>query len=611
VKGRFSADSPSSANDWQLKNSSPWNAVSLIKPYLRRYALRIVMGFIALIAVDFLQLWIPRIIKNAVDDLQQGIATSSGLITYGGYIVLIALAIAMLRFVWRELLLGFSRLLEMHLRNRMMSHVLTLDRAFFQRRTTGDIMALTTNDLSAVQLATGMGLVAAVDALFMGLAAIGFMAYIDWRLTLIAMAPMPFLAVFTRFLASRLHRRFKSVQEQFSTLTEFVRSSFSSIRLVKAYNQEGPQSARFNQLGEAYVRNNLRLAMVNGTLFPLSGMIGNLSLLLVVYFGGRMAIDGAITVGDFVAFITYLFMMTWPMMALGWVADLFQRGVTSLDRINALLLERPGLIAPVKGTTAVAIKGGISIRNLSFAYPYQKQPVLTHISIDIRPGRFIGVVGRTGSGKTTLCQLLARLYPVPDGTIFFDGKDVNRISLEDVRGAIAYVPQEVILFSDSVAFNITMGRKDATREEIEAAAKAAAIHDEIMEMSEGYRTRIGERGVKLSGGQRQRLAIARALLLDRPIIIIDDGLSAVDMETEHAIIRSIASYLKGHTCIIVSHRIAPVVDAEEIVVMDDGRIIERGTHSELLEKSSFYATIYRQQTSLPGPFEVMVQKNAT
>lgn len=599
------------AGEKTAKEVNPWTAVRIISPYLKRYSIRITVGFLALIAVDFLQLCVPRIIKNAVDDLQTSLATSNRLLVYGAIIIAIALAIAVLRFVWRKLLLGFSRRLEMHLRNRMISHILTLDKAFFQRRTTGEIMALATNDLSSVQLATGMGLVAAVDALFMGLAAIGFMAFIDWRLTLMAIAPMPLLAILTRFLSSRLHRRFKRVQEQFSILTEYVRSSFSSIRLIKAYNQETEQAGRFDHLGTTYVRDNLRLAAIYGTLFPLSGLIGNLSLFIVLFFGGRMTIHGTITAGDFVAFITYLFMMTWPMMALGWVSDLFQRGVTSLDRIHALLKEQPALKSPAGAEQGISIRGAISIRSLSFGYPNQPRPVLKNISLDIRQGLLLGIVGRTGSGKTTLCHLLARLYPVPSGQILLDGTDINRLSLATVRSAIAYVPQEVVLFSESIAFNISMGRKDATWKEIEKVARAAAIHDEIMAMEHGYQSRIGERGVKLSGGQRQRLAIARALLLDRPIIIIDDGLSAVDMETEHAIIHSIASYLKGHTCIIVSHRLAPLADADEIVVMEEGRIVERGTHSQLLERSGFYATIYYQQTSLAGASELAGRVDAT
>ncbi len=558
--------------------------------------MRVSAGFFALMAVDFLQLVIPRVIKTAVDALQLGSATPRSLLISGAYIILLALAIAVLRFFWRNLLLGFSRSLETDLRGRLFAHVLTLDRAFFQRRTVGEIMALATNDLSSVQLASGMGLVAFVDAAFMGVAAIAFMAYINPGLTAIAIAPMPLLAILTRYLSARLHRHFKKVQEQFSSLTEFARSTFSGMRLIKAYNQEKLQSERFERMGRTYVRDNLRLSFVYGTLFPVSGFIGSASLLLVLIFGGRMVITGVITAGDFVAFINYLLLMTWPMMAIGWVADLFQRGMTSLGRIQALFDERPSLQDPASPVPAPALKGGIEVRNLAFTYPQQTRAALHDLNLEVREGQFLGIVGRTGSGKTTLCHLLTRLYPVADGTIFFDGRDVNGLPLAAIREAIAYVPQEVILFSDTIAFNITMGKPEAAQEEIEAAAKAAAIHDEIMAMKDGYQTRIGERGVKLSGGQRQRVAIARALLLDRPMIIIDDGLSAVDMETEHAIIRSIAGYLKGHTCIIVSHRIAPLADADEILVMERGRIVARGNHDEFLEASPFYATIYRQQS---------------
>jgi ATP-binding cassette subfamily B protein len=459
-------------------------------------------------------------------------------------------------------------------------------------------MALATNDLSSVQLAAGMGMVALVDAVFMGLAALGFMAYIDPVLTVIAVAPMPILALFTRFLSSRLHTRFKKVQEQFSLLTEFVRSNIVSIRLIKANNQESSQSARFEEMGATYIRDNVKLSLIYGTLFPISGLIGNASMLLVLFFGGRMAIRDAITAGDFVAFINYLYLMTWPMMAMGWVADLFQRGVTSLGRIESLLKEKPELKSAETAVSAMpAVRGDIRVENLTFTYPGHKEPTLRGINLHVRAGVFMGIVGRTGAGKTSLCHLLARLYPVEDNTIFFDGKDVNTLPLSAIRSGIAYVPQDVTLFSDTIAFNITMGKPDASQAEMATAARTAAIHDEIMTMKDGYRTRIGERGVKLSGGQRQRLALARALLLDRPVIIIDDGLSAVDMETEHAIIRSLAGYLKDRTCIIVSHRVAPLAEAQEIMVMEKGRIVDRGTHGELLDRSSFSATIYRQQTN--------------
>lgn len=579
------------------QTDSSWHSISLIVPIFRRHALRLLGGFLALILVDLLQLFIPRVVKWAVDSIQTGAATAAGLLEYGIYIVLIAMVIALFRFVWRQLILGFSRILETDLRGTMFSHLLFLDKSFFQKTTTGEVMALATNDLSSVQLATGMGIVAFVDAVFMGLAAFGFMLYIHPTLTIVAIAPMPVLAVLTRFLSSRLHRRFKSVQEQFSLLTEFVRSSIASIRLVKAYNQEDLQSARFSEMGEKYVRNNLRLAFVYGALFPISGFIGNASMLLVLVFGGRLTISGAITAGDFVAFINYLFIMTWPMMAMGWVADLFQRGVTSLSRIHALL-NTESVLSEHAGVSSVDItRGDIRIENLTFRYPGQIEPGIQSLSLTVPRGTLLGVVGRTGAGKTTLCNLLSRLYHVEDGTLFLDGNDVNTISIHSVRSAIAYVPQDAVLFSDTIAFNIALGKPDASSADIERVARAAAIHDEIIAMPRGYETRIGERGVKLSGGQRQRLAIARALLLERPIIIIDDALSAVDMETEHAIIQSIASYIRGRTCIIVSHRVAPLADATEILVMNNGRVVDRGPHEELIRRNAFYETIYTRQTS--------------
>ncbi len=573
--------------------------VSLLFPYFKKYGVRLTAGFAALLGVDFFQLWVPRFIKLAVDELEKGVATQAGLLRIAGFILLLALGIAVCRFVWRYFVIGFSRMLERDLRDRLLSHLLTLDRVFFQRHTTGELMALTTNDLSAVQLACGMGLIASVDAVVMTVAALGFMIYIDPLLTLIAVAPMPVLAVITRFLSARLHKRFRKVQEQFEKLTEFARSTLTTIRLVKAYTQESPQTMRFGRMGEEYIQQNLKLATVQGILFPISGLVANSSLLLVLFFGGSLTIKGIITAGDFVAFISYLFMLTWPMMAIGWVTNLFQRGATSLGRIQRILDEKPILFDNADGGTLQPVTGNISLKHLSFSYPGQSEPVLDDISLDIRPG-LLGVIGKTGCGKSTLCNIIARLYPVDDGKLYWDGRDVNSLTLSNVRGSIAYVPQEVTLFSETLHFNITLGKADASKEQVEKVARAAAIHEDIEALPEGYETRIGEKGVKLSGGQRQRIALARALLLDRPVIIIDDGLSAVDMETEHEIISSMAGYLKGRTCINVSHRVAPLVDADEILVMDKGRITAKGKHSFLLKSSSYYATIYKYQTEAQG-----------
>ena len=588
------------------KQNSSWRSVRLVLPFFRQYGLQLVVGFLSLLAVNGLQLLIPRIIKHAVDALQFGTASQTGLMKYGLLIVLMAFCIAIFRFGWRILILGFSRHLEKDLRDWMFSHLLTLDRFFFQRHTTGELMALATNDLAAVQLAGGMGLVAFADALVMSIAALSFMAYIHPGLTLIALAPMPVLALLTRILSARLHKYFKKVQEKFSQMTEFVRTTLSSMRLIKAYTQERTQTEGFNRLGRDYVKGNLRLAVVQGTLFPAAGLVANISLLLILFFGGRLTIQGVITIGDFVAFTSYLFMLTWPMMALGWVANLFQRGATSLERIQNILEQQTVFEQPAAPSAVPKKIENISVQDLSFRYQGQEQPVLKGVSLQISPG-LLGIVGRTGSGKTTLCHVLARLYPVDAGTILFSGVDVNEMSLDEVRSCIGMVPQDVTVFSDTIRANITMGRPRATDEQIEQVARAAAIHDEIITFPAGYDTRIGERGVKLSGGQRQRIALARVLLSERPIIIIDDGLSAVDIETEHQIIRSIGTFLQERICIVVSHRLAPLAEADRLLVMDDGRVVAQGSHNELLRENMFYRTIFEYQTSRGEKGELKIE----
>ena len=578
------------------ERGNSWQAVRMVFPFFRLYRLRLCMGFFALLAVNALQLIIPRIIKHAVDGLQNAEVSAASMLHYGIMIIGLAVCIALFRFGWRYMILGFSRHLEKDLRNWLFSHLLTLDRVFFQRSTTGEIMALATNDLAAVQLAGGMGLVAFADAVVLSLAALSFMAYIHPGLTLIALAPMPLLALLTRFLSGRLHRYFKKVQEQFSRLTEFARTSINSIRIIKAYTLERSQSQRFDEMGRIYVRDNLRLAKVQGTLFPVSGLIANTSMLMVLLFGGRLTINGVITIGDFVAFTSYLFMMTWPMMALGWVTNLFQRGVTSLQRIQNVLKEQPVIVSPSRPAPFPASVDTISVKNLTFVYAGQKDPILQNINLEIRQG-ILGLIGRTGSGKTTLAHLLARLYPVENNTLFWNGVDMNTLDLAEVRRRIALVPQDVTVFSDTVRANISMGKPGATQEEIEAVARAAAIHKEIVGLSEGYDTRLGEKGVKLSGGQRQRIALARALLSDRPVLIIDDGLSAVDIETEHEIIGSMRTFIKNRICMVVSHRLAPLAQADHLVVMDRGKVVAEGDHKHLLETNPFYATIYDYQTS--------------
>jgi len=570
------------------------NAFRLLRRSAGRYAWRLAAGFLCLALVDLLQLWIPRVMKHAVDGVSTG-ADTALLAARSAQIVGLALLIALLRYFWRWFLLGFSRLVERDIRQEMVNHVLTLDRTALHGRSTGEILALSGNDLASVQLAAGMGLVAFVDAVFMSVAALAFMAALHGGLTAIAVAPLPLLAMLTRILSARLHRRFVRVQEKFSELTECARTTLASIRLFKAYNQEEAQTARFDALGRSYVHHNLRAAMVQGTLFPFAGLVGNASVVLVLYFGGRLVMEKTISPGDFVAFIAYLHLLTWPMMAFGWVANLFQRGLTSLNRIHDLLLDRPFLHDPPRPLSVPSPPVTLRLHACTFTYPGMEKPVLRRCSITLAPG-ITGLVGPTGSGKSTLCQVLTRLYPIPDGTYTVNGIDVNHLRVADLRSLIAYVPQDGVLFSDTIAANIALGKPDATEADIVAAAQATAIHEEILAMENGYETRIGEKGVRLSGGQRQRIALARALLLDRPILIIDDGLSAVDTETEQVILSRLAEHGRGKTCLIISHRIAQLLNAHRLFVMEDGRIVDAGSHRELLERNAFYRTIHEHQT---------------
>ncbi len=547
----------------------------------------------ALLGVDFLQLTIPRILKKGIDSLSDGSAVQSDLLRLGLLICLIGILAALLRFCWRYLIIGFSRHLERDLRKKIFDHVICMDGSFFSRYSTGSIMAHSTNDLSAVQMACGMGLVAAIDALVMSIAAISFMFHIDPGLTLLALLPMPILALATRFLSGRLHHRFNRVQEQFSAMTEFARSSIASIRLLKAYTLEDSQTERFAKQGRAYVQSSIRVAIIQGLLFPIATLVGSSAMLLVLYFGGQLVMKETISMGDFVAFVTYLYMLIWPMMAVGWVANLSQRGATSLRRIHLLLSRSSQLLPGLPGQYPDAAT--FRFNKLSFSYPEFERIILDKVTLDITPG-ILGVTGPTGCGKTSLCQVLTRIYPVQNKSLFIGKSDVNDLSPESVQALISYVSQEALLFSYSVHDNIAFGRPDAELELIQKAAKAAAIHDEIEALPKGYNSMVGEKGVTLSGGQRGRIALARAILCDRPVIIIDDGLAAVDSGTEQAIIENIMPWLNGKTVIWVSQRVKQLAISDRILVLDQGRVDDLGPYEELVKCNTFLREISHRQS---------------
>ena len=564
-------------------------------PYFVRHRLRILLGLAALISVDLLQLLIPRVIKFAVDHLTDMTATPSLLALAGVIVALLALGIGVFRYIWRRLILGFSRIVEEDLRNRLYAKLLALSPAWFLSRGTGDIMAHATNDLEGVRMASGFGLVALVDSLGLGLAAVIFMLWIDPGLTALALLPMPLVTILTRRLSGTMFSRYLGVQQLFGRMTEQVREYLAGIRVVQAHVREDLIIEEMDRIGRQYVSDNIRLTLVAGSMFPLMLMFTNMSLAVVFYFGGRLAIFGEISPGDFVAFISYLNLLTWPMMALGWVVNLVQRGAASLERINRVLDEEPDIRDPADPVEPEDIQGGLAVSHLTFHYEGREERVLDDLSLDLPAGRISALVGRTGSGKTTLLNLLPRLFEPPDGTIRLDGTDVKKMSLAALRGAMGYVPQDGYVFSGTVAENLAFGRPGASEEELAAAARAAELDEDIRAFPGGYRTELGERGLRLSGGQRQRLALARALVLDPPLLILDDTLSAVDAATEERILNNLARLRAGRTTVIVAHRLTSLKIADIIHVIERGRLIESGRHEELCCGDGYYARLHRLQ----------------
>jgi ATP-binding cassette subfamily B protein len=561
-------------------------------PYFKRHKWRVLIGFLCLIGVDGMQLLIPRVIKWAVDDLTGGRITSSPLATYAGYIVALALTIGVLRYIWRLFIMGTSRKIEEGLRNKFFSHLQTLSFRYYDNTKTGDLMAHAINDMLAVRMASGIGIVALTDAILLGLAALAFMLAINVKLTLYALIPMPLIALVTLRFAKLLHTRFEHVQETFSVLTEKVRENISGIRVVKAYVQEDHEIHRFSDVNQEYVDKNMVLIRIWGMFFPLIMLFSGLSLGLVLLVGGRQVILHQITAGDFVAFTNYIGILTWPMIATGWVVNLLQRGSASMGRINRILETDPEIVDDPDAIHLDDLKGDIEFRNLTFSYEPSLPPALRNITLKIRAGQTLGLLGRTGSGKTTLINLILRLYQPEREQVFIDAHDIRTLTLSSIRGRVGYVPQETFLFSDTIRENLAFGKLDVSDERIDEVVEIARVRDELLEFSDGYDTVVGERGVTLSGGQKQRVALARALLLDPKILILDDAMSSVDTHTEESILQSLREFMRDRTTVLVSHRISTLKNADIIAVLDEGELVEFGTHQELIEKEGIYYNMY-------------------
>ena len=567
----------------------------ILLPYFRQNLRIIALGVGSLLLVDFLQLLIPRVIKLAVDDLTSYQATGFRLLVYAGMVLALALGIVVFRFLWRRCLFGHSRQVEEALRNRLFAHLQTLPFSYFDRANTGDLMAHATNDIQAVQLATGMGMVALTDTLVLGTAAIGFMLYINSTLTIIALLPMPFIAIFARTISRIFYERFREVQASFSRLTARARENLAGIRAIKAYTQEEAEISRFDQTGREYIAENLAMVKIGGLFSPMSLLFTNLSMALVLVVGGKLTILDTISTGDFVAFNSYLLLLSWPMMALGWMINLFQRGSASLGRIKTILDTPSEIDAKSEVLKPSLTQGAIEGRGISFTYPSAKLPALQNVHVKIEPGQIVGIVGRTGAGKSTFCQLLPRLYDVPYGKLFLDGEEIHRWPLEELRRAVAVVSQDPFVFADTVRANICFGKPSASMEEITKAAEAAHLLDEILALPQQFGTLLGERGVTLSGGQKQRLTLARALLLSTPLLILDDCFSSVDLQTELVILGNLNRYFKGRTTIIASHRLEVMRAADVVFVIDQGQLLEQGTHDQLMAIGGLYASLYRRQ----------------
>ena len=556
---------------------------------------RILIGLFALIIVDVLQLFIPRIIKYAIDDLTSGVISPHQLLLYGIEVLILSIGIGGFRYVWRYLLLGAARRVEKALRDRLFLHLQTLSFSYFSRTKVGDLMAHATNDIEAVRMSLALGSVFLVDTIILGILTIFFMIYIHPLLTLYAILPMPLITVITLLFSRVIHQRFEILQRTFALLTERVRESIAGIRVVKAYVQEATEREKLSRLSQDYIQKNIGVTKVWGIFFPFILFFSNLSMAIVLYLGGKLTIFQSISIGDFVAFMSYLGMLAWPMMALGWAINVIQRGEASMGRLNKIFGEIPEISDLTEATWSGALKGRIEMRGLTFSPGNGGNPLLRDIHLTVHKGERIVIVGRIGAGKTVLCDLLVRILEPPKGRIFFDGIEIHHIPLKVLRRNIGYVPQETLLFSDTIRENIAFGNLDATEEEIEKAARTTQIYEEVMGFPEGMNTVIGEKGITLSGGQRQRIAIARTLLMNPPIFILDDALSSVDIQTEERILEGLEKFLKGKTSILITHRIAPLQRADRIIVLDEGRVVEMGDHPTLLAKGGIYADLYWQR----------------
>jgi len=575
-------------------------------PYFKKYRRSYVVGTLCVFLTNGIWILFPLVIRRAVDDLHLGI-TRHKLVTYALILLAVAATKGIFQFLTRWIVIGVSREIEFDLRNELFRHLETLSYSYYQRTRTGDIMARATNDLNAVRMLLGPAIMYSANTIVFTAGALAFMLSISPRLTLYAFLPLPIVSITIQHFGRRIHERFERIQAMFSEISARAQENFSGARVIRAYVQEEAEIAAFETANQEYIRRSLKLVRLMGMLWPtLETMLG-FAVVLVLWLGGREVISGRITVGGFVAFNTYMVQLTWPIIALGWVINIFQRGTASMGRINEILVEKPEIedseVIQVKSRTGEApvptqavpteIFGEIEFRHLNFSY--NSTPVLRDVNLRIPAGSSLAIVGPTGSGKTTLVSLIPRIYDAEPGSVLIDGIPIREYPIASLRHSVGFVPQETFLFSETVRENIAFGKEDASDEDVRSAAQAASIADEIEGFPERYRTLVGERGITLSGGQKQRTAIARAIIRNPRILILDDALSSVDTHTEDKILNHLREIMQGRTTIFISHRVSTVRNADRIAVLHAGRIVELGTHDELVAKDGYYTDLYNKQ----------------
>jgi len=569
--------------------------VSYFKPYKRTVAI----GAFCVLGTNVVRMIEPLVVRHALDELGAGV-TRAGLLRYAGILVLIAIGRGIFLFTQRRLLINMSRHIEYDMRNEFYEHLQKLPFQFYQTHRTGDLMARATNDLSAVRMIVGPALMYSMNTVFAMALLLPLMSLISWRLTLLAFLSMPLVAAATNYFSKRIHDRFEQVQEYFGTVSNRAQESLAGVRVIRAYTQEQAEIESFKHVNRESVDRNLSLIKLSGVFHPILQFFIGLGFIAVLWYGGSLVIrgnqgqPGGISIGQFVQFTLYLGYLVWPTIALGWVINIFQRGMASMGRINNIISIEPA-IRDESTREGSAIEGEIEFRDLTFTYEGAAHPALKDINLRIAPGQTVAFVGAVGSGKSTLMNLVPRLLDADPAQVLIDGHPIREMPLAALRSSIGYVPQETFLFSETVAENIAFGVQSSPEAQIEQAAVEAGIAAEILEFPAGFETIVGERGITLSGGQKQRTAIARALIRRPRILILDDALSSVDTDTEDKILEHLRRIMRGRTSLIVSHRVSTVKDADLIVVLDDGRIVERGTHDELIELGGLYAELHTKQ----------------